>query len=103
MHYMLKNRKKHSKKYKTIKEIKITKELTIDDNFVELNKTLNSYLTYKFQSLQATKTNDADLFNCITFRMNEIIMLYNTIEYIKLQFKELRVLVEASIKNQKIW
>ncbi|CAG8573812.1 4808_t:CDS:1, partial [Gigaspora rosea] len=103
MRYMLKNRKKHGKKYKTIKEIKETptKELTTDNDFVESNKILNSYITYEFRSLRATKTNDANLFNCITFRMNEINMLYDTLENIKLQLEELRVLVEVSVKESE--
>ncbi|CAG8840613.1 29843_t:CDS:1, partial [Gigaspora margarita] len=46
-----------------------------------------------------TKMNDADLFNCITIRMNEMKMLYNTIKNIKIQLKELRVLVEVSVKD----
>ncbi|CAG8549032.1 36508_t:CDS:1, partial [Racocetra persica] len=97
------NRKKYSKKYKTIKEIKETptKELTTDNDFVKSNKILNSYITYKFQFLRATKTNDADLFNRITFRMNETNMLYDTLENIKLQLEELKVLVEVSVKESE--
>ncbi|KAF0487823.1 hypothetical protein F8M41_022491 [Gigaspora margarita] len=133
--YMLKNQKKHDKKYKTIKEIEesSTKELTtinepfdnhskkeLNDNkkndeklrfsqpykirnritlsFYRFNRSIidfaepNKYLTYEFQSLQATKMNDADL-------LNKLNMLYDTIEDIKLQLKELRVLVEGSIKE----
>ncbi|CAG8833015.1 33994_t:CDS:1 [Gigaspora margarita] len=129
---MLNNQKKHSNKYKTIKEIEesSTKELTTDNKmddekfqfsqsykirnrrmlpfnrfnrsineFAKSNKTLNSYLTYEFQSLQATKTNN--LFNCITFRMNEMNMLYDTIKDIELQLKELRDLFEVSINKSK--
>ncbi|CAG8840545.1 5976_t:CDS:2, partial [Gigaspora margarita] len=61
--------------------------------FAESNK------THEFQYLRATKMNDANLFNCITIRINEMKMLYNTIENIKIQLKELRVLVEVSIKD----
>ncbi|CAG8485797.1 39165_t:CDS:2 [Gigaspora margarita] len=53
----------------------------------------------EFNDLNSTKTNDADISNCITFRMNEMNMLNDTIENIKLQLKELRVLFEDSVKE----
>ncbi|CAG8742991.1 19084_t:CDS:2 [Gigaspora margarita] len=130
MNCMLKNRNKHGKKYKTIKEIeesptKLTNEpfdnhLQKDRNdnkkddeklqFSQYNKIRNrrmlsfydfaeSNKTHEFQYLRATKTNDTDLFKCITIRMNEMKMLYDTIENIKIQLKELRVLVEVSVKD----
>ncbi|CAG8441999.1 hypothetical protein C2G38_2234706 [Gigaspora rosea] len=86
----------NSEDYKTPKGNHVLKQ-----DYSSAIENIDSYLIYEFQSLQATKTNDADLFNCITFRMNEINMLYDTIENIKLQLKELRVLVEASVKESE--
>ncbi|CAG8792778.1 2784_t:CDS:2, partial [Dentiscutata erythropus] len=83
----------NSEDYKTPKGNHVLKQ-----DYSSAIENINSYLIYEFQSLQATKTNDAD---CITFRMNEINMLYDTIENIKLQLKELRVLVEASVKESE--
>ncbi|CAG8847037.1 6317_t:CDS:1 [Gigaspora margarita] len=126
--YMLKNQKKHDKKYKTIKEIEesSTKELTTNNEPFDFHsqKDLNDYekpqsykiknirnrsindfaksnKTCEFQSLRATKTDDADLSNCITFRMNEIDMLNASIENVKLQLKELRGLFEVSENEKK--
>ncbi|CAG8746959.1 14427_t:CDS:1, partial [Gigaspora margarita] len=48
-----------------------------------------------------TKTNDADLSNCITFRINEIDMLNASIKNVKLQLKELRGLFEVSENEKK--
>ncbi|CAG8462517.1 16090_t:CDS:2, partial [Gigaspora rosea] len=45
---------------------------------------------------EAQQKNDANLSDCITFRMNEI---NDTFENIKFQLKELRVLFEDSIKE----
>ncbi|CAG8512973.1 2116_t:CDS:2, partial [Gigaspora rosea] len=45
---------------------------------------------------EAQQKNDANLSNCITFRMNE---MNDTIENIKFQLKELRVMFEDSVKE----
>ncbi|CAG8833848.1 4952_t:CDS:1 [Gigaspora margarita] len=63
-------------------------------DFAEPNK------THEFQSLRATKKNEADLSNCITSRMNEIDILNDSIKNVKLQLQELRSLFEVS-KNEK--
>ncbi|CAG8827514.1 19031_t:CDS:2 [Gigaspora margarita] len=68
----------------------------------ELGKKFREYKSakeYYLQSKLTTKTNDADLSNCITFRINKMNMLNDTIENIKFQLKELRVLFEVSVKE----
>ncbi|KAF0349994.1 hypothetical protein F8M41_015430 [Gigaspora margarita] len=124
---MLRNQKKHGKKYKTIKKIEKSSAKTNNKTFdsysqkdlndeklqsykirnrtnirmISFNRSFNIFAesnkTRKFQSTM--KTND--LSNCITFRMNEMNNLYDTIENIELQLKKLRVLVEGIIKESE--
>ncbi|CAG8779449.1 20512_t:CDS:2 [Gigaspora margarita] len=73
----------------------LRKSCSDDIIFAEPNK------THEFQSLLATKKNEADLSNCITFRMNEIDMLNDSIKNVKLQLQELRNLEQKSCHSEK--
>ncbi|CAG8824673.1 24596_t:CDS:1, partial [Gigaspora margarita] len=77
----------NSKYYKTPNENHVLKQ---DDSSAITN--VDSYLIYEFQSERATKINDT-----ITFSMNEISMLNDTITNIGAQLKDIRDSVEESI------
>ncbi|CAG8759583.1 13238_t:CDS:2 [Gigaspora margarita] len=92
----------------TINEEDKIDEKNLDDQINVLRKSCSDDIifakpnkTHKFQSLLATKKNEADLSNCITFRINEIDILNDSIKNVKLQLQELRNLEQKSCYSEK--
>ncbi|CAG8654017.1 12051_t:CDS:1, partial [Gigaspora rosea] len=94
--YILKSQKKHDKKYKIIKENEESskKEPTNNEPFDNHSqKGLNENKMEKLQFIQSLS------FYRFNKSINEIKELQDTIENIKLQLKELKGLVEVSVKE----